>query len=66
MEVNSYHTLAADNLPDVLEITASSNDNAVEALKHVSLPIEGIMWHPERNQPFDGRDVEMFRKLYFG
>jgi putative glutamine amidotransferase len=64
VEVNSYHTLAADYLPDTLAATAHSNDNAIEALRHVSLPIEGIMWHPERNQPFDERDIGIFQKIY--
>lgn len=44
-----YHSLTvdADTLPDVLEVTATTADGLIMGLKHTSLPIEGVQFHPE-------------------
>jgi putative glutamine amidotransferase len=60
-EVNSYHTLATDSLPVVLEATAHSSDGIIEAIKHHVLPINGIMWHPEREFPYCAHDVQLIK-----
>jgi anthranilate synthase/aminodeoxychorismate synthase-like glutamine amidotransferase len=44
-----YHSLvvARDTVPDVLEISAESEDGLVMGLRHRELPIEGVQFHPE-------------------
>ncbi|MCZ2391191.1 MAG: aminodeoxychorismate/anthranilate synthase component II [Acidobacteria bacterium] len=44
-----YHSLVVEreSLPAVLEISAESPDGLVMALRHRSLPIEGVQFHPE-------------------
>lgn len=44
-----YHSLAVEeeSLPAELEITGSTESGVVMALKHKTLPIEGVQFHPE-------------------
>ena len=44
-----YHSLIVDRdgLPDDLEISAESPDGLVMALRHRTLPVEGVQFHPE-------------------
>lgn len=60
---NSYHGLSPDLVPPCLEITAYAEDGIVESVKHSSLPIVAIMWHPEREGRFNKDDIKLFRDL---
>jgi anthranilate synthase/aminodeoxychorismate synthase-like glutamine amidotransferase len=44
-----YHSLVvrADSVPPELEVTATSTDGVVMGLRHRSLRIEGVQFHPE-------------------
>jgi anthranilate synthase/aminodeoxychorismate synthase-like glutamine amidotransferase len=42
-----YHSLAATRVPDILEISATSEDGEVMAVRHPELPIDGVQFHPE-------------------
>ena len=44
-----YHSLYArrDKMPDVLEVTAISQDGVVMAVSHRTLPIHAVQFHPE-------------------
>jgi anthranilate synthase/aminodeoxychorismate synthase-like glutamine amidotransferase len=44
-----YHSLAvaADSVPDDLEISARAEDGEIMGLRHRRLPVEGVQFHPE-------------------
>src|SRR5438094_9388797 len=49
VEVGRYHSLYAipEKLPDVLEVTARTEDGVIMGVRHRELPIEAVQFHPE-------------------
>lgn len=49
LKVGRYHSLHARRsaLPDCLEITAESEDGIIMGVRHRSLPVEAVQFHPE-------------------
>ena len=47
--VNRYHSLAIErtSLPDCLRITAHTPDGEIMGVRHATLDIEGVQFHPE-------------------
>ncbi len=48
-EAGRYHSLAVrrDELPEALEVSAYTEDGEVMGVRHKSLPVEGVQFHPE-------------------
>jgi anthranilate synthase component 2 len=44
-----YHSLVVEpaTLPDVLEVTATTDDGVIMGFRHRELPVEGVQFHPE-------------------
>ncbi len=64
--VTRYHSLAIERstLPDCLEITASTADGEIMGVKHKTLAVEGVQFHPESILSEYGHDLlQNFLKL---
>jgi gamma-glutamyl-gamma-aminobutyrate hydrolase PuuD len=64
VEVNSYHNFGATQTRAPLEPWAFAEDGVVKAVRHPGERIIGVMWHPERLDPFAARDIELFRRFF--
>jgi anthranilate synthase len=60
LRVGRYHSLVADRVPDCLEVLARSDDGCVMALRHRTLPMAAVQFHPESLLTLDG---ELGRKV---
>jgi putative glutamine amidotransferase len=65
-EVNSYHRWCVPAAPPGWDVLAEAADGTVEAMRHRTLPWHGIMWHPERETPFDPADIALLGGLLGG
>lgn len=64
--VNSYHNWGLASCPAGFEITAQAEDGSIEAIRHIGLPWEGWMWHPEREVQFFPQDIKRLKRLLRG
>jgi anthranilate synthase/aminodeoxychorismate synthase-like glutamine amidotransferase len=46
-QAGRYHSLAATAVPDELEVSATTEDGEVMAVRHRSLRVDGVQFHPE-------------------
>ena len=55
-QVARYHSLIIEreSLPNVLEVTSDLADGTIMGVRHKTLPIEGIQFHPESILTHDG------------
>ena len=56
-----YHSLIVENLPDCLEITAWTDQNELMGVRHKTLPVEGVQFHPESIMTPDG--IQLLRNF---
>jgi anthranilate synthase/aminodeoxychorismate synthase-like glutamine amidotransferase len=54
-----YHSLAirADSVPDVLEVSARSEEGIIMGVRHRTLAVEGVQFHPESILTPDGHTI---------
>lgn len=64
-QVNSYHNwgIDAESLANEFDVVAIDEDGNIEAFIHNKKQILGIMWHPEREKPFNEIDIQLIKKF---
>jgi anthranilate synthase/aminodeoxychorismate synthase-like glutamine amidotransferase len=53
-QAGRYHSLAATRVPEELEVSATTEDGEVMAVRHRGLPVDGVQFHPESVLTPDG------------
>ena len=58
-EAVRYHSLAIepDSLPDVLKVTARTDNGIIMGVRHKALPVEGVQFHPESIMTEPGKQL---------
>lgn len=58
-EATRYHSLIVrkETLPDCLEVTAWTEEDEIMGLRHTTLPIWGVQFHPESILTAAGKDL---------
>src|SRR6478672_3089635 len=66
-EATRYHSLVIEraSLPRTLEVTAWTDDGEIMGVRHTSLPVEGVQFHPESILTQYGHELlQNFLKLH--
>lgn len=63
--VNSYASFFIDKFSKELIASATNQDGIIKAIEHIDKKIFGIMWHSEREKPFD-KQQNLLIKQFFG
>jgi gamma-glutamyl-gamma-aminobutyrate hydrolase PuuD len=64
VEVNSFHNFGAMEVHPPLMTWAIADDGVIKAVKHAGSRMLGVMWHPERREPFVADDVALFSRFF--
>src|SRR5438067_3033295 len=58
-EATRYHSLVVDaaSVPDILEVTATTDDGTVMALRHRVLPVQGVQVLPQPSLSYGGHQL---------
>lgn len=58
-EATRYHSLVIrrESIPDCLQITAETDDREIMGVRHKTLPIEGVQFHPESILTTEGKKL---------
>lgn len=63
-EVNSFHNFGTKKNNDQFDVFAIADDGVIKGVKHKKYNITGIMWHPERIEPYRLQDIQLFQKIF--
>jgi gamma-glutamyl-gamma-aminobutyrate hydrolase PuuD len=64
VEVNSFHNFGAREAHPPLMTWAIADDGVIKAVRHADRRMIGVMWHPERMEPFAADDVALFSRFF--
>jgi putative glutamine amidotransferase len=64
VEVNSFHNFGAMDVSPPLASWAIADDGVIKAIRHVGRRMVGVMWHPERLEPYAADDIALFSRFF--
>ena len=59
LDATRYHSLVVEpsSVPDCLEVSATTADGVIMGIRHRSLAVEGLQFHPESQMTVDGHAI---------
>lgn len=57
LRITRYHSLVLDHAPESLEVLSRTDEGEIMAIKHKTLPIYGVQFHPEAVLTESGHDL---------
>ena len=64
VEVNSFHNFGARQVSPPLKTWAIADDGVIKSVRHAGRRMVGVMWHPERLEPFAADDIALFSEFF--
>jgi gamma-glutamyl-gamma-aminobutyrate hydrolase PuuD len=64
VEVNSFPNFGSMEVRPPLITWAIADDGVIKAVRHADLSMIGVMWHPERLEPFAADDMALFSRFF--
>jgi len=64
MLINSNHHQCIDGLGKNLQIIQNASDGTIEAISHLSAPVIGTQWHPERMPKLPHQDAMLLFRYF--
>lgn len=62
--VNSFHDYGFYVVPPGYVVEAVSADGVIEAVSNFEASHSAVMWHPERNQPWNTADISLIHTVF--
>ena len=62
--VASFHEFGTSEIPTDFEVVARAGDGTIEAIRSNCGLKHGIMWHPERSNPYHDADVSIVKTIF--
>ncbi|MBU1247076.1 MAG: gamma-glutamyl-gamma-aminobutyrate hydrolase family protein [Proteobacteria bacterium] len=66
LDVNSFHNWCIQEPASGLRVLAVDSEGNAEAMVHRTLPLGGLLWHPEREPKYALTDIAFIRHLFCG
>jgi len=63
-EVNRFHNYQISGKLKDFNCVGHSDDKVLEKIIHKTLPWQGIMWHPERETPYNLDDIKLMKNIF--
>lgn len=63
-KVNSFHNFSIDKVCEDIIVSARNKKKIIKAIEHKKYKIFGQMWHSERENKLDNRDIKLIRDFF--